>query len=645
MDTMKTGADNQGRLIQLVEKTGGWYILLIVILAQLPFIPGALIGGAIIQVNGGLTTKQLYLSGVATLVAILLGFLVIFVYVYGVTDKARKRLGEWARNAQLESDTGEERTAWKQIASLPWLYGFAVTGLVLFFEIGSVSAYQYFILRLNSDQVSYSILGGLVPGITVIVLAILTLEQLLVPAREILLPRKFENQVKGSTNGYIFNKFLFIGMAFIFITALLIAPIGYHKTYTAIYEEISSLRLFNDLRNQLIIATIFSVIIGFGLTYLLSRSLTIPIDSLIQTFTRVEAGNLSERARVLATDEIGELAIYFNRMISRLDELQQTLEKRVAERTNQLRVSGEVGRIATTILDPDTVITRVVELITESFDYYYAAIFLVDKNDYWAELKAATGSAGEILMERHHRLQVNKTSMVGTAITTREAQVALDVGEMAVRFNNPLLPNTRSEIAIPLTVGGRVIGALDVQSIRGADFKPEVISTLQSMANQVAIAIENARLFKEMEQTVNELKLTNRQYILSSWSEKLKSSSLEYTSGSALNQTFTGAKEIEVKLNLRDESIGQIQLEKEGDWTEEDQAWVESLATQVAVSLENARLIEESQQTANKERLSASIVQKLWSTNSTDAILQTAIRELGKALEASEATIQLKMDE
>lgn len=638
-------AENQDRLYQLVKTTGAWYISLIVLLAQLPFFPGAIIGGAIIEINAGLTPDQFYKSGIATILAILAGFVIIIAYVLSASTKANKRLGEWARNNRLESDTEEERKAWKQIASLPWKYGLVVTIVVLFLEIGSVSLYQYLSLKLNYDQVTYSILGGIVPGITVIVLAILTLERLLVPAREILLPRKFENQVRGSTNGYIFNKFLFVGMAFIVITALLIAPIGYHKTYTAIYEEISSLKLFADLRNQLIIATILSAIIGFGLTLLLSRSLTIPIDSLIQTFTKVEAGDLSERARVLATDEIGELAIYFNRMISRLDELQQTLENRVAERTEQLRVSGEVGRIATTILDPDTVMSRVVDLITSSFDYYYAAIFLVDKNDYWAELKAATGSAGEILLERHHRLQVNKTSMVGSSITTREAQVALDVGEMAVRFNNPLLPNTRSEIAIPLMVGGRAIGALDVQSIRGADFKSEVISTLQSMANQVAIAIENARLFKEMEQALNELQQSNRQYILSAWSEKLKSNSLEYTSGSPLSQSFTGAKEIAVKLNLRDESIGQIQLEKEGDWSEEDHAWVESLATQVAISLENARLIEESQQAANQERLSASIIQKLWATNSTDAILQTAVRELGRALEVSEATIQLKAEE
>jgi GAF domain-containing protein len=192
-------------------------------------------------------------------------------------------------------------------------------------------------------------------------------------------------------------------------------------------------------------------------------------------------------------------------------------------------------------------------------------------------------------MEQHHRLQINKTSMVGAAISTREPQVALDIGDSAVRFNNPLLPNTRSEIAIPLIVGIRVIGAMDVQSIRGADFRPDVISTLQSMTNQVAIAIENARLFKEMDQALDELRQTNRQYLISAWSEKLKSNTLEYTTGSNLSQSNTDAK-IEVKLNFRDDSIGHIRMEREGEWSKEDQVWVEALATQVAISLENGYL-------------------------------------------------------
>jgi GAF domain-containing protein len=289
----------------------------------------------------------------------------------------------------------------------------------------------------------------------------------------------------------------------------------------------------------------------------------------------------------------------------------------------------------------------VVNLIAESFDYYYVAIFIVTSNGRWAELMDATGPAGEILKARHHRLQVNSMSLVGAAISTHEPQVALDIDSSVVRFNNPLLPNTHSEIAIPLIMGDRVIGALNVQSTREADFKPENVAALQSMANQVTIAIENARIFKEMDQTLEELRLVNREYVVSAWSDKLKANTLEYSTpvSDAGEPPDSEIKEIVVGLNLRDEKIGQIRLETSGGWDQEDQSWVEALATQVAISLENARLVEESQQSALRERLSASIIQKLWASNSIDSILQTAVRELGRALEASEATIELNVEE
>jgi GAF domain-containing protein len=325
--------------------------------------------------------------------------------------------------------------------------------------------------------------------------------------------------------------------------------------------------------------------------------------------------------------------------------LQTELEKRVDQRTAQLRASNEIGKIASSILDPDVVVTKAVNLITETFDYYYAAIFLVVENGRWVELKDATGSAGEILKSRRHRLQVGGNSMVGTVITSQKALVALDVGESAIRFNNPLLPNTRSEIALPLIVGERAIGVLDVQSTREADFNPDDISVLQGMTNQVAIAIENARLFKEMDATLEELRQSNRQYVVSAWSDKLKGNVMEYTTRTPLAVGNEPGKEVQINLNLRDQNIGYIRLETDAEWTPEDQSWVEALATQVAISLENSRLLEESQQSALRERLSASIVQKIWSSNSIDSILQTAVRELGRALEASEATIELKIEE
>jgi GAF domain-containing protein/HAMP domain-containing protein len=647
MSTENVVVNQQSILARLLKKTGRFYIPLIIAIIQLPFFPGAALGIFIIQINAGLTSEQLVSTGLITTGAVLVSYAIIITGVVLFTIKANARLGEWAKTDHLDYNTDDERTAWEQITSLPWIYGLLAAIVVVLINVVSVVLYQYFSLKFTQDQAIYSLFGGLVHGIAVVILAILSLNRLLFPAREILLPKKFEDQLQESNKSLISQKFLVIGVLLIVMAVLLLAPIGYHQTFTAVYETIGSEQLFTDLRVQLISASLLIIIFGLGIFILLSRSITKPIDALVQTFAKVEQGDLSQRAKVLATDELGELAIYFNRMISRLDELQQNLEKRVEDRTEQLRASNEVGRIASTILDPDTVVNKVVALITQSFGYYYVAIFIVTSSGRWAELKDASGSAGEILKARHHRLQVNSKSLVGAAISTHEPQVALDVGASAVRFNNPLLPNTRSEIAIPLMMGDRVIGALDVQSTREADFNPDNIATLQSMANQVAIAIENARIFKEMDQTLEELRLVNREYVVSAWSDKLKGSSFEYSThaSDAGESADAEIKEVEVGLNLRDEKIGQIRLETSGEWNQEDQAWVEALATQVAISLENARLIEESQQSALRERLSASIIQKLWASNSIDSILQTAVRELGHALEASEATIELNAEE
>ncbi len=183
-----------------------------------------------------------------------------------------------------------------------------------------------------------------------------------------------------------------------------------------------------------------------------------------------------------------------------------------------------------------------------------------------------------------------------------------------------------------------------MQSKHGDDFRPEDVETLQSMANQVAIAISNAQLFEQMNSTLEELSQLNKNYIISGWTGRTKSQNLEATVRQPIVGSTENLNELKIPMTLRDENIGQIFLETDQDWSNEDQAWVEALATQVAFSLENARLVEDSQQSALRERISASIVQKLWSSNSVDSILQTVVRELGRALDASEATIELKMD-
>lgn len=371
-----------------------------------------------------------------------------------------------------------------------------------------------------------------------------------------------------------------------------------------------------------------------------------PLQKISRFAEEITEGATATHLNLKTGDEFEQVADALNIMAVSITEKREDLQRQVAQRTAQLQASNEVARVANSILEPDKLISTVIKLITENFGYYYAAIFQVSEDGRWAEIKDATGAAGETLKARRHRLQIGGNSMVGSAIGMQEARIALDVGEAPVRFNNPLLPNTRSEIALPLVVGSRVIGALDVQSLRESDFMEEDITTLQSMANQVAIALENARLFREMNESLEELRQSNQEFVTTAWQDKLKSGKLEHTTinNQAQLQDSESIQEILVPLNLREQSIGQIALEISQEWGEEDQAWVEALATQVAISLENSRLLEESQETALRERLSASIVQKVWSSSNVDTIIQMAVRELARSLDAAEVKIELKTD-
>jgi PAS domain S-box-containing protein len=171
--------------------------------------------------------------------------------------------------------------------------------------------------------------------------------------------------------------------------------------------------------------------------------------------------------------------------------------KDLQRRNLHLLASSEVAMAATQILDIGELLTRCVDLIRKHFGFYYAAIFLIDGAGEWAVLRAATGEAGEQLLSKGHKLGVGSQSMVGWVTANNAARIALDVGEEAIRFDNPYLPKTRSEMALPLRVRGEVIGALDVQSTGLNAFSTEDIRTIQMMADQVAIAIDNARLFSQ----------------------------------------------------------------------------------------------------------------------------------------------------
>jgi len=270
-----------------------------------------------------------------------------------------------------------------------------------------------------------------------------------------------------------------------------------HQALASVYRTL----LFTG--GAVLVALFLAVLLGWWLARIVIR----PVRTLQEGAEIIGLGDLSHRIEIRSGDEIGALASAFNDMAGELQQTIGTLEQRVADRTRdlerravQLETAAEVGRAAASILDLDSLLFRVVDLVRERFGLYYTGLFLVDDSGDFAMLEAGTGEAGRVMLGAGHRLAVGGRSMVGQACSERSARIALDVDAEAAtltRFDNPLLPDTRSEMALPLAVGDRVLGAMDVQSTEAAAFSQADIDVLQLVADQVAVAVDNARKFSE----------------------------------------------------------------------------------------------------------------------------------------------------
>ncbi|HSJ55483.1 MAG TPA: GAF domain-containing protein, partial [Anaerolineae bacterium] len=283
---------------------------------------------------------------------------------------------------------------------------------------------------------------------------------------------------------------------------------------------------------------LLGVLLAVAAALRFTRGLAEPLAGLAQTATQIASGDLGRVATVDREDEIGTLARAFNSMTAQLRDLIGSLEERVAERTRELRrrsayleAAAEVGRAAASILEADLLIQQVVSLIHDEFALYFVGLYLVDETGEWAILSAATGEAGQKMLARRHKLRVAGTSMVGWCIANSEARVAQEAGEDAVRLATPELPNTRSEAALPLLSRGQVIGALTVQHTEAGFFDPDAIVVLQTMVEQVAVALDNARLFAERQAALETAQRAYGELSREAWAQILQGDrSLAYRS-------------------------------------------------------------------------------------------------------------------
>lgn len=439
-------------------------------------------------------------------------------------------------------------------------------------------------------------------------------------------------------------------------------------------DHIEVVKSTGDWFSLTIGAIILSLILAGVLAYFVTRGIANPLVEMAEVTNEIAGGRLDRTVGVVREDEIGILARAFNSMTEQMRSTISGLEERVSERTKalerrsvQLQVAAEVARDITTAMQLNQMLDQAVHLIRDRFAFYHAGIFLVDNRGEYAVLRAATGDAGIKMLELGHKLKVGAVGIVGDTTSSGKPHIALDVGQDPAHFRNPLLPYTRSEMALPLRSGGRVIGALDVQSIQEAAFDQDDVTVLQTLADQLAVAIENTRLLEEMNRTVRELEQAYGRYTRESWREYLAhnrhSHGYRYQhidvvaatdkreeADQALREGRTvvhsreedGTSSLAVPINLRGEVLGVLNLRFEQARIGQNMiALVQEAADRLAFVLENTRLLYSAQRQAVREQQINLITGEVRRSTRVESILQSTVLELGKALGASRTFIHI----
>ena len=441
----------------------------------------------------------------------------------------------------------------------------------------------------------------------------------------------------------------------------------------ALVVELPAEEALVDVRRMLYLLVgllVVGAVVAGGLGLILPRRIVRPLLTVQEGAQQIGAGHLDHVIHVETGDEIQDLAESFNDMAASLESSQTELEQwgrdlevKVEERTRELaevsaqmrrratrlEASAEVARAAASVRDIGLLLPQVTHLISERFGWYHVGIFLVDEARRYAVLQAANSEGGQRMLARGHSLRVGETGIVGYVTHSGQPRIALDVGEDAVYFDNPDLPETRSEMALPLEVEGQIIGALDVQSTEATAYDDEDVAMLRILAGQIAIAIENSRLFEQSQRALEEVQSLHRQYIRQEWTRVAADQqelAYEYRRSGTATRWEPWPEELDdalvkgepvvhyqprqpvtdreadagrppgsdgnggryeaalaTPIKYRDQVIGLLDLQETDEprqWTEDEVALVQAISDQVGLALENARLFADTQRRAEQ---------------------------------------------
>jgi len=445
--------------------------------------------------------------------------------------------------------------------------------------------------------------------------------------------------------------------------------IGWWAGGITIFASILGAWLLASLEvNQIITPTVST-------PYTFARDLTfiLLIISTLIYFSTTNLQNAINRAKESELNSYKSNEALKNLNISLEDRIAESTAELVAtnrrneRRARQFEAIAQVARATAANQNLETLLPSLVELISKQFDFYHAGVFLLDDNKEFAELRAANSEGGKRMLARGHKLGIGQSGIVGYVSATGNPRISLDVEADTAFFNNPDLPNTRSEMALPLRVGDQTIGVLDVQSITANAFQEEDIEVLSTLADQVAIAIQNARSYETSQALLNEAQRASGAFLSESWrvlqtqeesvgyqisenklkplSKPMESTQIKKAMASKATVKESGENAtLAIPIRLRDRVIGvmDIRVPDEHDWDPDEVDVAEAVAERLSLALEASLLLKSTQRQAEIERITADISSRIGATTTFDSILRTAAEELSRALGGSEVLVQIQ---
>jgi GAF domain-containing protein/HAMP domain-containing protein len=418
--------------------------------------------------------------------------------------------------------------------------------------------------------------------------------------------------------------------------------------------------------------------------WLVGRLVTTPLHEMTALTSRIAVGDYDAPLHLKSQDEMNILADAFNSMTSQLSQTLENLEQRVKDRTTDLEASksiaekhakdleavADISRSMAFIQDMDLLLPVVADSISEHLGYYHTGIYLMNDTGDFLVMKAASGEGGKRMLKRQGTLPVESNSLVGFVANRKQTRIAQNVERDATYMADPDLPSTKSEAGFPLMMGSQVIGVLDVQSTVSNAFLEQDVKVLTILAHQIAISVQNARLFGETRRALAEAEKVYQQFVQQGWGQIVKETPVQGYKYSKVGLTplkaFTAISEFDqipagkdiaeaaqenhstilaIPITLRDQTIGTISIQptdaEARELDEDELAIIQATVERAALALENARLLEDSQRRATRERAIGEISAKISEKSEIDSVLRSTAEELGKKLRDAEITIEI----